>query len=263
MMMTPWVQRLLIANVVIYAFTASGVPHILEFGGLVPAALGQRPWTIATYMFLHGSFPHVLFNMLMLFFFGPRLEERLGSRTFLWFYLASGVGGALLSFAFTPGVMIIGASGAVYGVVVGFARYWPREPIHIWGILPVQARWLALFMVGSSLFSGITGARSGIAHFAHLGGLAAGWVFLKLWEQQRGQTAAVAKRQPRYKATGAQEADVLERWNAIPRDQLHEINREELEALLAKADQAGIRALTNEDRAFLERMAKSVQAEPA
>ncbi len=258
MMMTPWVQRLLLANIAIFALTATGMPLVEEFG-LVPLAVARRPWTIATYMFLHGGFAHVFFNMLMLFFFGPRLEERLGSRTFVWFYLASGIGGAVLSFAFTPTAMVIGASGAVYGVVVGFARYWPRETIHIWGILPVQARILALFMVGSSLFSGITGAQSGIAHFAHLGGLAAGWGFLKLWERRKTKAVAVPKRQPRYKATAAREADVLERWQAIPRDQLHEINREELDSLLGKAAEAGVRALTNDERAFLERMAQSVQ----
>ena len=262
MMMTPWVQRLLLANIVIFAFTASGAPLIEEFG-LVPRDVARRPWTIATYMFLHGGFAHVFFNMLMLFFFGPRLEERLGSRTFVRFYLVSGIGGAILSFAFTPTAMVIGASGAVYGVVAGFARYWPRETIHIWGILPVQARILALFMVGSSLFSGITGARSGIAHFAHLGGLFAGWIFLKLWERQRGREARAPKRPSRYKANAAQEVGALERWKAIPRDQLHEINREEVDSLLEKATEAGIRTLTNDERAFLERMAQSVQAGPA
>lgn len=261
MMMTPWVQRLLLANVLVFALSASGMPLAENFG-LVPQALDRRPWTIATYMFLHGSFFHVFFNMLMLFFFGPRLEERLGSRTFIWFYLASGVGGAVLSFAFTPTAMVIGASGAVYGVVAGFARYWPRENIHIWGILPVQARILALFMVGSSLFSGITGARSGIAHFAHLGGLVAGWAFLRLWEGRRSRKAAVAKPQRRYKGSPAEEAGALERWKAIPREQLHEINREELESLLEKAAEAGVRTLTSDERAFLERMATLAQAKP-
>lgn len=255
MMMTPWVQRLLIANVLAYALSYSGLP-IHEHFALVPSLVVQRPWTIATYMFLHASVPHLLFNMLGLFFFGPRLEERFGSQVFLRFYLASGIGGALLSFAFTPTAMIVGASAAVYGVVVGFARYWPRESIYIWGLVPVQARFLALFMIGSSLFFGFAGGRDGIAHFAHLGGIVAGWLFLRLWE--RRQALARERRQP--KAPKVPEAGALERWQAIPRDRLHEINRQELDALLEKAGEHGVRALTRDELAFLERMAKSAQA---
>lgn len=255
MMMTPWVQRLLIANVVVYALSYAGMPLHADFG-LVPWEVWRRPWTIVTYMFLHASFPHLLFNMLGMFFFGPRLEERFGSRVFLWFYLASGIGGALLSFAFTPGAMIVGASAGVYGIVIGFARYWPRESIYIWGILPVQARILALFMIGSSLFFGFAGARDGVAHFAHLGGIVAGWLFIRLWERRR--RLASAHRQP--KPPKIPETGALERWQAIPRDGLHEINRQELDALLEKADQHGVRALTPDERAFLERMAKSAEA---
>lgn len=257
MMMTPWVQRLLLANILVFLLMLTNLLREQDYA-LVPLEVVQRPWTLVTYMFLHASFSHLFFNMLGLFFFGPRLEERLGSRLFAWFYFASGIGGALLSFAFTPGARIVGASAAVYGVVIGFARYWPRESIYIWGVLPVQARVLALIMIGSSLFSGITGASNGIAHFAHLGGLAAGWAFLKTWERRR--TRAKAPRRPlprpRPKAAAA-EAGALERWRAIPRDGLHEINREELESLIDKAAREGPKSLTNDEFAFLERMSKA------
>ena len=87
--MTPWVQRLLLTNVVVFVFSTVFPALIMDFA-LVPMAILYRPWTLVTYMFLHGGFMHVVFNMLMLFFFGPRLEERLGSRTFIWFYLVCG-----------------------------------------------------------------------------------------------------------------------------------------------------------------------------
>lgn len=251
--MTPWVKRLLMANVVMYLMTRVA-PGLVQGLALVPALIPFQPWTLVSYMFLHGGFTHILFNMLMLFFFGPRLEERLGSRTFIWFYLACGVGGALLSFM-TPFSAIVGASGAIYGVVIGFARYWPREDIYIWGILPIQARMLAIFMVALSLFAGFTGAQDGIAHFAHLGGLLAGWVFLKNWERRRKQRVA-RPRTARTRMSGIRDADAIQSWEAIQRESLHEINREEVDYLLTKVKKMGVGSLTAEQRAFLDRMAK-------
>ncbi|MDE2794510.1 MAG: rhomboid family intramembrane serine protease [Gemmatimonadota bacterium] len=252
--MTPWVQRLLLANVVVFLFSRLFPALIADFG-LVPLGIPYRPWTLISYMFLHGGFTHLLFNMLMLFFFGPRLEERLGSRTFIWFYLACGVGGAILSFA-TPYAMIVGASGAIFGVVVGFARYWPRENIYIWGVLPIQARVLAIFMVVSSLWAGFAGASDGIAHFAHLGGLVAGWIFLRVWERRRQRRVVKRPARPR-KVSVLVDLEALERWKSIPREQLHEINREEVDKLLRKANQSGARSLTNDERDFLDRMSGS------
>ena len=252
--MTPWVQRLLVTNVVVFVFSTVFPALIMDFA-LVPMAILYRPWTLVTYMFLHGGFMHILFNMLMLFFFGPRLEERLGSRTFIWFYLACGVGGAILSFA-TPDARIVGASGAIFGVVVGFARYWPRENIYIWGVLPIQARVLAIFMVASSLFAGFAGAREGVAHFAHLGGLIAGWIFLRVWERQRQRRVVKRPARPR-KVSIVADLESLERWKSIPRERLHEINREEVDKLLRKARRLGAKSLTADERDFLDRMSGS------
>ena len=257
MLMSPWVLRLLVANVVIYLFSRFS-PAVMADFGFVPQLVLLRPWTLVTYAFLHANFPHILFNMLMLFFFGPRLEERLGSKTFIWFYLVCGAGGAVLSFALAPGAMVVGASGAIFGVVVGFARYWPRENIYIWGILPVQAWVLALFMVISSLLSGIGGAQDGVAHFAHLGGLLAGWIFLRTWERRRHRRV-VRPAVRRQKVSPVQDTEVIRRWEAIPRERLHEINREELENLLRKAGKLGVQGLTSDERAFLDRMANSFQ----
>ena len=249
--MTPWVQRLLLTNVVVFLFSMA-FPALIRDFALVPLAILWRPWTLVTYMFLHGGFMHIVFNMLMLFFFGPRLEERLGSRTFIWFYLTCGVGGAVLSFA-TPFSMIVGASGAIFGVVVGFARYWPREEIYIWGVLPVRARVLAIFMVASSLVAGFAGTQNGIAHFAHLGGLAAGWIYLRVWERRR-QRRVVNRPTLPHKVSIVLDLEALERWKAIPRERLHEINREEVDKLLRKANESGARTLTTDERDFLDRM---------
>ncbi|MBP1679011.1 MAG: Peptidase rhomboid domain protein, partial [Bacteroidetes bacterium] len=140
--MNSWTMRLIAANVVMY-FLTSASPGLLNLLMLVPAFAPSAPWTVVTYMFLHANLWHLLFNMLSLFFFGPRLELELGGRDFLLLYFISGIAGALLSFL-TPYVAIVGASGAVFGVLLGFARYWPREQIMIWGIIPVEARWLVI-----------------------------------------------------------------------------------------------------------------------
>ena len=254
--MTPWVQRLLLANVMAFVL-ARMIPALQVEFAFVPQLVLFRPWTLVTYAFLHGGFAHIFLNMLMLFFFGPRLEERLGSRTFIQFYLICAVGGAALSFAFSPGAAVVGASGAIFGVVVGFARYWPRDDIYLWGILPIQARMLALLMVLSSLFAGVGGAQDGIAHFAHLGGLATGYLFLRAWEKRRHRRMVKRPAPARHESAPVQDPQALRRWEAIPRERLHEINREELEQLLDKVGKLGEGSLTPDERAFLDRMARS------
>src|SRR5438105_718979 len=152
--MTPWVLRLIIANLVFFFITTAS-PALMSLLTFVPAYILLRPWTLVTYMFLHGGMGHIFFNMLSLFFFGPRLELVLGGQRFLLLYFISGIAGALLSFVFTPFASIIGASGAVFGVMLGFAYYWPREPIYVWGIFPIQARWLVMGMTALSIYGGI------------------------------------------------------------------------------------------------------------
>ncbi len=256
MLMTPWVQRLLIANVVMFVVTGAS-PLLRSMLALVPLQIHLAPWTPITYMFLHANLTHLLFNMIGLFFFGPRLEERLGSRNFLWFYLMSGLGGAVLSFVFSPFAAVVGASGAVFGVLLGFARYWPQEDIYIWGVLPIQARMLAFLLIISSLYAGFSGAQDGTAHFAHLGGLLFGWLYLRAWERRK-RTRRVEQPNSHYKAPGVQDLDARERWESLPTDRLHEVNREEFEKLLGKVQTHGVKALTGEERAFLDRMANSV-----
>ncbi|MGH7481733.1 MAG: rhomboid family intramembrane serine protease [Longimicrobiales bacterium] len=255
--MTPWVMRLIVANVVVF-FLQYSAPGIIGLFVLLPARIVALPWTaytILTYMFLHGGFFHLFVNMLGLFFFGPRLELQLGSRRFLWLYFLSGIGGALLSFVFAFGSPIIGASAAVFGVLVGFAMFWPREPIYIWGILPIQARLLVMITAAFSLWAGISGAQAGVAHFAHLGGFAAGWLYLKY----------VERRERRRRQGGAAGPTTLERvsgrlqreekhWRAIDPGRFHEINRSEIERILGKIDRNGLESLTRDEREFMNRM---------
>ncbi len=250
--MTPWVKRLITANVIVYLILAAAGPRSESFWALtlVPQFAIVRPWTLVTYMFLHAGFWHLALNMLGLYFFGPRLEARMGSPHFLRLYLYGGLGGALFSFL-PPMAPVVGASGAVFAVLLGFARYWPREPVYIWGILPIRARWLILFLAGFSLFAGITRVNDGVAHFAHLGGFAGALVYL--WARDRRRRKVKQRLQGVVKAQP--EAEMRRGWDLIPLDELHELNRGEVIVLMRKVQAFGAGSLTVDERAFLDRMA--------
>lgn len=250
--MTPWVLRLFIANVAMF-FVQRTIPGLDLVLGLQPARLLTQPWTPITYMFLHGGLTHLLFNMLGLYFFGPRLEERLGSRHFLGLYFTSGLTGALLSFFTMPGALVIGASGAIYGIMLAFARYWPREQLLLWGILPVQARVLVLGLAVLSLVLGRQGGGN-IAHFAHLGGFLGAFVYLKVMEAMSPARRFRARVERAGRASLTPGAE-LKRWEGINRDGLHALNIEEVDRLLAKVRSHGPGSLSTEERAFLERLA--------
>lgn len=257
--MTTWVRRLLIANVVVFLVTASA-PRIMNPLVLYPPAILYRPWSLVTYMFLHADFMHLLFNMIGLFFFGPRLEDRLGDRGFLRLYFLSGIGGAAFSFVFARQYPVVGASAAVYGILLGFALFWPRERIYIWGVLPVEAWLLATLLVIGSLWAGINpSAGSRTAHFAHLGGLAFGYGYIKWAEWRRGSARrAFQKRMQPQGSTGlGGDRMALARWKGISVEALHELNREEVERLLHKAQAEGVSSLSAAERQFLDRMAAS------
>lgn len=249
-MMTRWVKRLILANVAVF-IAMMAYPPVIRWLVLIPALVLGRPWAVVTYMFLHAGPFHLLFNMLGLFFFGPRLEARLGERHFLGLYLVSGLAGALLS-VFTPYARIVGASGAVFGVLLGFARYWPHERILIWGIVPIEARWLVVILTVLALWGGITGSQGGVAHFAHLGGFAGGYLYLK-WRERTSPAARFrAKAAPAPKKMSGGD---VERWRKVNLETLHQVNREEYQRILRKIESDGAGSLTASERAFLDRFA--------
>ncbi|MDX1673585.1 MAG: rhomboid family intramembrane serine protease, partial [Longimicrobiales bacterium] len=171
--MTPWVKRLLIANVVIY-LAMLAIPSLGAWLAFVPADTLGRPWTIVTYMFVHGGFFHLFFNMLVLYFFGPPLESMWGGTEFLKFYLVAGLGGAVFSYVFAFNTAVVGASAAIYGVMLAFAMNWPDMQVYIWFLFPVKVKWLVAFLAAVSILSLVGGREDGVAHFAHLGGFAGG-----------------------------------------------------------------------------------------
>lgn len=256
--MTPWTGQLLLANGVMF-LASIAFPDLWRSLMFVPALLFVRPWTVVTYMFLHGGFWHLAFNMIALYFFGPRVEARLGGKRYLWLYFLSGISGAVLSFLFglsplsslyTP---IVGASGAVFGVLLAFALYWPRERIYIWAVLPIEARWFVILITIFSLYAGVTGSAGGVAHFAHLGGFLGGWAYLKGSDWRLGAARREFQRKVRSPTLRASGRELLEQFRSIDPESLHEANREAYERIAMKLEQGEISALSDRERTFIER----------
>ncbi len=190
--LTPAVKYLIIINTAIYVLElvllqagdgAAGNWFLATFSLNPSQVFGQFAiWQVATYMFLHSPFSpfHLVFNMLGLWMFGSDLERVWGTPRFLRFYLLCGIGAGLLNcvFAFVV-ASTLGASGAIYGLVVGYAMLFPSRTILLMFVIPVSARAFALIFVGLSLLS--VGALSvdGVAHFAHLGGALTGYLMLR------------------------------------------------------------------------------------
>ena len=243
--MTPWVQRLLILNVLMFFVQQTAPPALTNALVFVPFEILIRPWTIITYMFLHANLMHILFNMVVLYFFGPRVEQRLGPERFFVLYFVSGISGALLSFAFAPYAAVIGASGAIFGVELAYARFWPRDVIYIWGIIPIEIRWLVAISTVMALLGGFTGG-GGVAHFAHLGGFVGGFFYLLFIERRHGA------RQFKRAATAVPPADaLLGNWKKVNRAGIHAVNKDEVDRILYMINTSGLNSLSPQERLFL------------
>lgn len=242
--MTPWVRRLIVANVIVF-FLEQTVRGFVGYLAYIPAYLLSQPWTVITYMFAHANITHILFNMLALYFFGPAVEERLGGGRFLGLYFLSGITGALLSTVFAFNSPIIGASGAVMGVMFAFARYWPHVRLLLFFIIPVEARVAVFLMAALALWSGYNGSRGGVADFAHLGGFLGAWLYLIWVERQHGT------RKFRAHVTPKVAKDALMNWKKVDPRSVHEVNRDEVNRILDKISAQGLGSLTPQERLFL------------
>ncbi len=175
------VKKIIIINIIVFFLEiVLQNTNFIHIFGLVPRLVVTRGyvWQLVTYMFLHGGFWHLLLNMFVIWMFGSTLEAIWGSERFIKYYFVCGLGAAALSFIFSFNSTIIGASGAGYGLLLAYAVLFPYNEIYVWGIFPIRARTLIIFLVAIELFTGLLG-RDGIAHFAHLGGLITGLIYLR------------------------------------------------------------------------------------
>ncbi len=182
-------KALIGANVVVFLLQAI-VPGFTAALGLQPASVigALSVWQVVTYMFLHAGIFHLLLNMLVLWMFGTELERIWGTRYFLKYYFVTGVGAGLLTmlfsllpFGFAEQIRyanIIGASGAIYGLLLAYAMYFPDRPILMMMLFPIPAKYFVMIIGAISLYSSL-GMSGGVAHATHLGGLAIGYLYLR------------------------------------------------------------------------------------
>ena len=184
-------KALIAANVALFILTQLPPGRVLTIWlGLMPAGVVEqlRIWQPATYMFLHADLFHLLFNMLALWMFGTELERLWGRRYFLKFYFVCGIGAglltvvfALLPFSFSRALyesLVIGASGAIYGLLLAYGLYFPDRPILMFLLFPIPAKYFVM-IIGAIAFYSSLGATGGIASATHLGGLVVGYLYLK------------------------------------------------------------------------------------
>lgn len=202
----PVTRNLLIINVIMFVATLINERFMVAtFAMFYPSSPFFRPWQIVTHMFMHGGTWHIFFNMWSLWLFGSVLEQAIGSRKFGVYYFVTGLGavalhtlvqyfqlqsllasgnlGAYYSLASIP---TLGASGAVYGILIGYAMLYPDSILTlIFPPVSLKAKWFVLIFAGIELVTGVFGTADGIAHFAHLGGMLAGWLIILWWRRSR------------------------------------------------------------------------------
>ncbi len=289
-------KNLLVINVLAYLATwvlqRSGVDLNALLGLHFFMASDFRVYQFLTYMFLHGSFTHILFNMFALWMFGSVIERVWGPKKFLFYYIVCGVGAGIVQelvqygnylaqglaayeYVNMGGAQIsmdsyinlwttIGASGAVYGILLAFGMIFPNERLFIIPIpFPIKAKWLILGYIVIELFSAMSGPGDGVAHMAHLGGMLFGFLLIRYWQKHPGSSQRYGrsygkeffdnlirkhedyqrKRHMHAEQTNAGRRETDEEYNMRQRQ-----NHEEIDAILDKIRKSGYDSLTKEEK---------------
>ena len=264
--LTPWVRGILIANAVVYLLTITVFtgPWFFDLFAFQPRELLFRWWTPFTYLFIHAGFLHLAVNSLLLFVFGPAVEEKWGSRTFGLYYFTCGFGGAALSFAmliFGYAPPVVGASGAILGVGLAFVLNWPDAPMMIFPLpFPIKVKWFFGFILLTDLLAALTGRDTGIAHFAHLGGVLFGFLYIKGEQAITGKANTVA---PTIRRPASVVPQTVRRPRArqaaapAPKPQHPERSvHDEMDRVLDKISELGLDSLTTTERKLLDEMSQ-------
>ena len=287
--MTRAIQWLLALNIGVYFLQLTLLAPATVYSALAldPARFPSTWWTALTYMFVHAWLAHLAFNMFTLWMFAPRLEHVWGTRSFVQFYLWSGLGGAVAHLIFAQHSAVIGASGAISGVLVAYALRWPDDEVYVFGVIPMKSRWLIAAMIGMNIIFALSPG-SGIDWTAHVGGMAFGWIFLKLsslggltrvkgWvsaapEESEDMPRAVPRNRSPMRDQPRGVDEVVARSNAVvlreskplqhvpkqesPKEYAARVNR-----VLDKISQQGMGSLSGDERRLLEEMSRKLRDE--
>jgi len=238
------------------------VPQFYDLFSLVPAHFWKDRyiWQVVTYMFLHGGLLHLIFNLLALWMFGMPVESQWGSWEFLKYFFLCGIGAGLVSVAMQPHSVthIIGASGAIFGLLVAYAMMYPDAVVYLYGFFPIKASHMAILFGFIEFLAGITSSTPGIAWFTHLSGMLIGYVYLRWWWEfeirikgqwrawvgprasgsmrSSSRIPATPKRAPAKDADADLEAEVDRILDKISAHGKESLSREELEILKRESE---------------------------
>lgn len=250
--LTSGVKNLIIINGVIFLLQLLGFNKFIGFFGLIPQSVYHQfmIWQIFTYMFLHGDVFHILFNMLALWMFGGGIEAVWGTNRFVRYYLLCGLGGGVATCLLSPTATIpsIGASAAIFGILIAYGMMFPNNIVLVFGIFPMQARHFVILFGAIELFACIRYTPDGIGHFAHLGGLVAGYLYLKnilTWTQ-------ITKFMEQTKEKKKQETKEKKQVDL-------RLVKERVDALLDKISSKGMDSLSKQEKEFLEKASQFLQ----
>lgn len=244
---------------------------------------GGRPfnfqiWQLITYQFMHGGFSHILFNMFALWMFGASIEDMFGSKKFLTFYLLAGVSAGLLHLFVSPllggsPAVTIGASGAVYGILIAYALFFPDNLIFLYFLIPVKAKYLIGFLIVIE-FLAIDSASSGVAHLAHLGGALFGFLYIMFDKTAYVSLKDVFKKSYYYKSTNrnnnifsnpfkkssnsSRDVEDANYYDINHKDN-EEVSQAEIDAILDKISQSGYQNLTEREKKILFQASKKMK----
>ncbi|MEW5874027.1 MAG: rhomboid family intramembrane serine protease [Candidatus Zixiibacteriota bacterium] len=252
----PAIKMLLIANGVMFLLQMMANSALVRYLGLTPAMVtGGAVWQIFTYMFLHGGFMHILFNMFGLWMFGRDIEQAWGSREFLKYYLICGVGAGLVTVAALWGsnVPTIGASGAVYGILLAYGMLFPNRLVYLMFVIPIPAKYFVVLFGLLELVSSLQYSSDGIGHFTHLGGLAIGFLYLR-WGGRRIRFPRPLAFLGRWRARRKAKA-LKQKWD----DQ--RALMEAVDRVLDRINEVGYDQLTSDEKETLERASRKLSTE--
>lgn len=261
---TPWVWRLIVANAVVLLLLWTLLPSLTGELSFDPRSPFGAPWTAISYMFVHGGLLHLAFNMLLLFFLGTRVEQRMGHKVFPLYYLFCGLGGpvvaSLVGLAGMASPPFVGASGAVFGVAVAFALYWPEAEILIFPLpIPLRARTFVLGLLAIDLLMALTGVASGVAHWAHLGGALFGYLYFRFQSYSHPVTPPRPVTRERVLVSKPEPVEAAVREQTPrPRRRVKEKDpvAAEIDRVLDKISASGIDSLTSDERRFLDEVSR-------
>ncbi|MCQ9204842.1 MAG: rhomboid family intramembrane serine protease [Omnitrophica bacterium] len=245
--MSSTVKVLIIINVVVFIIiNLSRTFPWADIFGMVPVFIVKKfwLWQFFTYMFLHYGLWHLVLNMLMLYFFGPAIEQAWGRKEFLTYYFFTGIGASLCSFLISPGSLTptIGASGAIFGILVAYAAMFPDSVILLFLIFPMKMKYAIFVLAGINLLGAISNPGSGIAYFAHLGGGLFGYLYLKNeWLKFKLLNFSLANFKQKSKIRPSQRKK--------PQDKSLD---KKVDAILDKISRQGVGSLTSQERKILE-----------